>query len=267
MSGQVTALVKRFSPEPLKPVLRKARRAGRAIVASLGTPLRAQAYRSPQSWWLRPLPGPLRRWLRLEVPSPGSRRIEVGSGWNPLPGYIHVDIDPDSFKVDLLVRGHVLPFQDSWADEVLSVHMIEHVPPPALRGTLREWFRVMREGASLHIHTPNGESLARALIDSLSGEGSSFWPIQAAIYGYGMGPQQVTGPERLTNPADHSMLLTFPVLRSLLEKAGFSRVENISGQDPCYHAPHWEPYIPGLCLEVRAFKDGRVSDAPVKRDV
>jgi SAM-dependent methyltransferase len=267
MTGQLSALVKRFAPEPLRPALRRARRVGRAVVATLGTPLRVRAYRSPNARWLRSLPTPLRRRWRLETPSPGSRRIEVGSGWNPQPGYIHVDLDPDSSKVDLLVPGHTLPFQDGWADELLSVHMIEHVPPPVLRGMLREWFRVVRDGGSLHIHTPNGESLARALIDSLSEAGNSFWPIQAAIYGYGMAPQQVTGPERLTNPADHSMLFTFPVLRSLLEEAGFSRIENVSGEDPCYHSPYWEPYIPGLCLEVRAFKAGTVSNSAVEPHV
>lgn len=129
MTGQLSELVKRFAPEPLKPALRRARRVGRAAVASLGTPLRVRAYRTPKCWWLRTLPAPLRRSWRLEAPLPGSRRIEVGSGWNPLPGYIHVDVDPDSFKVDLLVRGHVLPFPDDWADEVLSVYMIECSPP------------------------------------------------------------------------------------------------------------------------------------------
>jgi hypothetical protein len=259
VSGQFTVLVRRLAPDPLKPILLKARRVGRTVVASIGTPVRARAYRTPKPWWLRSIPTPIRRWWRLEVPLPGSRRIEVGSGWNPQPGYVHVDVDPDSRKVDLLVSGHSLPFGDGWADEVLSVHMIEHVPPPVLKAMLREWFRVMRDGAELHIHTPNGESLGRALVESISGDGNSFWPIQAAIYGYGIGPDQVTGPERLTNPADHSMILTFPVLRSLLAEAGFSRIEDVSGIDPCYHSPYWEPYIPGLCLEVRALKAGTAS--------
>lgn len=126
-------------------------------------------------------------------------------------------------------------------------------PPPILRGTLRQWLRVMRDGGTLRIHTPNGESLGRALVDSVS-VGDTFWPIQAAIFGCGMVPQQATGPERLTNPPDHKMVLTFPVLRSLLEEVGFSHVEDVSGEDPCYHSMHWEPYIPGLCLEVRARK-------------
>lgn len=256
MNVQLTALVKRLAPEQIKPALRKARRVGRGAAASLGTPLRASAYRSPSSWWLRPLPAPLRRWWRLEVPSPGSRRIEVGSGWNPLPGYIHVDIDPNSFKVDLLVRGHVLPFIDSWADEVLSVHMIEHIPPPVLKATLREWHRVLREGGELRTHTPNGEVLGRALVDNASGKRNAFWAVQSAIFGHGCSPTNATGPERLSARGDHRMIFTFPELRDLLEEAGFSQVADVSGEDPCHHARAFASYIPGLCLEVKARKHG-----------
>ena len=256
MNGQFTALVKQLAPEPLKPALRVARRMGRGVVASLGTPLRARAYRSPSSWWLTPLPSPLRRFWRLEVPLPGSRRIEVGSGPIPLPGYIHVDINPDSFKVDLLVRGHVLPFPDRWADEILNVHMLEHVPPPVLKATLREWRRILRDGGELRTHTPNGEVLGRALVDNASGVRNSFWAVQSAIFGHDRTPWYATGPERLSARGDHRLLFTFPELRDLLEEAGFSQVADVSGQDPCHHFREWAPYVPGLCLEVKALKHG-----------
>jgi SAM-dependent methyltransferase len=185
---------------------------------------------------------------------PGSRRIEVGSGLNPLPGYIHVDIDPDSFKVDVLVRGNALPFGDSWADEVLNVHMLEHVPPPLLKATLREWHRVLKDGGELEIHTPNGESFGHALVASASGESISFWAIQNAVFGYYLHPSQGTGPERFRKRGDHRILFTFPMLRSLLEEAGFSRVEDISGAKPCTNMVEWSPYVPRPCLEVKALK-------------
>jgi SAM-dependent methyltransferase len=246
--------VKRVIPEPLKPPLRQVRRVFRRIGASVATPLRIQAYQSPGSWWLRSLPRSLRRWWRLEAPPSGSRRIEVGSGGNPQPGYIHTDIDPDSKSVDLLVAGHSLPMRTGWSDEVLSVHVIEHVPPQILRSSLREWFRVLRDGGELRIHTPNGEALGRALVDSASGIQNAFWAVQSAIYGYGHRPSWATGPDRLGIRGDHRMVFTFPELRRLLEEAGFSKVEDVSGQNPCHHSLAWEPYVPGLCLEVRASK-------------
>jgi hypothetical protein len=246
--------VKRFIPEPLKPSLRAVRRIGRWLVASLGTSLRARAYRTPDSWWLRSLPIAIRHRLRLEPPPSGSRRIEVGSGQAPRAGYIHVDVDPDSRSLDLLVHGNSMPIPTGWSDELLSVHMIEHVPPPLLRATLREWARVLRNGGMLSIHTPNGAALGRALADGAPGGQAGFWALQSAIYGYGPGPEESTEPELLGDRGDHRTLLTFPTLRRLLEEAGFSEVEDASGNDPCYHARSWEPHVAGLCLEIRAVK-------------
>jgi SAM-dependent methyltransferase len=255
MGDQLGVTIRRLIPEPLKPALRTVRRIPRTVVASFGTPLRVRAYRSPGSLWLRVFPAPLRRRWRLEPPSPGSRRIEIGSGLKPQPGYVHVDVDPDSRSVDLLVSGRSLPLSDGWSDEVLSIHMIEHVPPPRLRATLREWFRVLRDGGMVRIHTPNGEALGRALVESASGARNPFWAVQSAIFGYGPPPDYCTGPERLSERGDHRMVFTFPILRDLLQEAGFSGVEDVSGEDPCYHSLDWEQYVPGLCLEVRAKKN------------
>jgi hypothetical protein len=254
MAGQLSKSVKRLLPEPLKPPLRAVRRISRTIVASLATPLRAHAYRSSDSWWLRSMPASLRRQWRFEPPPPGSRRIEVGSGWQPQPGYIHAEVDPDFPCVDLLVSGHSLPVRDDWADQVLNVHMIEHVPPPILRATVGEWFRVLRRGGELRLHTPNGEALGRALIDSAAGRPNPFWAVQSAIFGYYRGPTESTGPDSFTHRGDHRLLFTFPVLRSLLEEVGFREVENVSGTNECQHEGVWDSHIPGYCLEVRALK-------------
>jgi SAM-dependent methyltransferase len=262
MNDGLSVTIRRLIPSRLKPPLRVVRRMGRTALATLGTPLRAYAYRSPDSWLLRSVPPGLRRRWRLEPPVPGSRRIEVGSGPEPLPGYIHVDSDPDSRYLDFLVSGHSLPIRAGWADDLLSVHMIEHVSPLALKSTLREWFRVLRPGGMLRIHTPNGEALGRALIDSASGTPTPFWAVQDGLFGYYQKPDVCTGPERLRDRGDHRLVFTFPVLRTLLEEVGFSRVEDISGVDPCSHFLEWGPYVSGFCLEVRALK----SEADFRRN-
>jgi hypothetical protein len=147
--------------------------------------------------------------------------------------------------------------------------MIEHVPPPILKATLREWLRVLRDGGTVRIHTPNGDVLGHALIDSASGASNLFWAVQSAIFGYGLPPELVSGPERLTNQVDHRMVLTFSVLKSTLEEIGFADVEDVSGLDPCHHVETWAPGIPGLCLEVRARKAEAASEprAPVNQRI
>jgi SAM-dependent methyltransferase len=255
--NHVGRAIRRFIPEPLKPPLRSMRRvlqkAFRRIGVPLGSRIRSRAYRSPSSWWLVALPAPLRRSWRLDPPAKGLRRIDIGSGPKPHPGYIHVDVDPHAPGVDFLARMS-LPFGDGWADELLSVHSIEHISPLLLKATLREWFRVLRNGGEVRIHTPNGESIGRALLDSASGTPTPFWAVQSAIFGYFRHPRECMVPEDLRTEGDHTFVFTFPVLRELLREAGFSQVENISGREPCYHFVEWEPYVPGLCLEIRAVK-------------
>jgi predicted SAM-dependent methyltransferase len=138
----------------------------------------------------------------------------------------------------------------------MNVHMIEHVPPPNIKPAFREWYRVLRGGGALMIHTPNGETFGRELVDSTSGNSNSFWVVQNALFGYYLHPTECTGPERLGKRGDHRILFTFPALRSLLEEVGFSRVEDISGEYPCSNWVEWSPYISRPCLEVRAVKAG-----------
>jgi hypothetical protein len=133
--------------------------------------------------------------------------------------------------------------------------MIEHVSPLILKATLREWFRVLKEGGELEIHTPNGEALGPALAATALNGRKLFWAVQSAIFGYNREPDKCTGPERLRERGDHTLVFTFPLLRELLEEAGFSHVQDVSGKNPCSHALYWEPYVSGLCLEVRATKD------------
>jgi hypothetical protein len=137
--------------------------------------------------------------------------------------------------------------------------MIEHVPPPNIRSTFNEWFRVLRRGGELRIHTPNGEAFGRALVASASGDMDSFWAVQNALFGYYLHPAECTGPERLEGRGDHRILFTFPMLRSLLEEVGFSQVEDISGQSPCSNMVEWAPYVSRPCLEVAAVKAGTAS--------
>ena len=186
---------------------------------------------------------------RTPLPPAGERRIEVGSGFSPRPGYLHVDAVPGLPDLDLVARD-ALPLPDDWADEVLAVHMIEHVPAGRLLDVLRGWRRVLRPGGRLVLHTPNGTALARAYLD---GGLAARWPVLAAMYGYDRAPWDATSAGALGVEPDHRMLFDFPLLEQLLTEAGFSGVTDVSGQDEhCHHTRDWAPYVPGLCLEVTA---------------
>jgi len=215
--------------------------------------VRAAAYRRPDAAWLAVVPAPVRRRFRLDPPPPGQRRVEIGAGFSPRPGYVHVDVVPFTDDIDLVASGDRLPLPAGWADELLSVHMIEHVPPPRLVATLRHWHDVLTPGGRLTIHTPNGAALGAALVEAGRGAAPSYWPAMSAVFGYGRHPAETSGPEGLRGAPDHKLVLTLPWLQALLEEAGFVEVRDVSGTDEhCHHTRDWKPYVDGLCLEVTA---------------
>lgn len=216
--------------------------------------LRARALAAPDAWSARAVPAPLRRRLRLDGRPAGARRVEIGSGYSPRPGYLHVDAVAWTSAIDLVSPADAIPLPAGWADEVLTVHMIEHLPPPSIMATLRHWYDLLAPGGVLTVHTPNGASLGRVLADASESPGA-YWPAISALYGYNRNPDDVKGPDALAEVPDHRLVFTAPILMSMLAAAGFDGVEDVSGHDAdCHHTIDWAPHVTDLCLEVRAQK-------------
>ena len=83
------------------------------------------------------------------------RRLEVGSGSRPLPGYEHCDLDPQHPGLDYVCPMWEIPVADGTFVEVKSIHAIHHAPREKWLPTLQEWFRILRPGGLVHIDTAN----------------------------------------------------------------------------------------------------------------
>lgn len=107
----------------------------------------------------RAMPGP--------KPKPAIR-LNLGCGDKILPHYINVDLAPDrdGVKPDLVHDVRTLStFETGSVDEVLSVHLIEHLNQWDVGAALSEWARVLRPGGWLVIECPNMLSACAALLD------------------------------------------------------------------------------------------------------
>lgn len=222
----------------------------RAARLRLSGAVRASSYRGGSRWLLRLLGNRLVERWRLRSPPQGMHRLDVGSGTNPRPGYVHVDSDPSAPHLEFLASGHRLPLPDWWADEVNATHMLEHVPPPQIGAFLGEWFRVLRPGGLLELHVPNAAALAEVLLNDEPG--NAVWAAQNAIFGYWAHPADASGPDALDQPPDHKIVFTFGMLEQVLGRSGFTDVRDVTGEQPCRHLLDWAPHIPRMCLEVRA---------------
>lgn len=97
-------------------------------------------------------------------------RINAGCGDKLLEGYVNVDVAPSrrGLKPDVLCDLHRLSFEDETADEILSVHVVEHFWRWEVVGILKEWARVLKPGGRMVLECPN---LERACLEFLADPG------------------------------------------------------------------------------------------------
>jgi hypothetical protein len=83
-------------------------------------------------------------------------KLNLGSGQNPLPGYVNVDKfgEPD-LRCDLEVFPW--PWPDSSVSEVVMRHVLEHLgaSPDLFIGIMKELYRVCEPGARIRITVPH----------------------------------------------------------------------------------------------------------------
>jgi len=85
-------------------------------------------------------------------------RLNLGCGDKILPGYVNVDVVQSraGARPDVICDLHDLaPFADASADEILSVHVVEHFWRWEIRDVMREWVRILKPGGRMIIECPN----------------------------------------------------------------------------------------------------------------
>jgi SAM-dependent methyltransferase len=93
------------------------------------------------------------------------RRLEIGSGYHPTPGFEHLDIDSSLPDLQYCSDCRKLPiFANDTFDEIRSIHCIEHVPWHQIKDTITEWVRVLKPGGKIHIETPSLRFICSAFI-------------------------------------------------------------------------------------------------------
>jgi SAM-dependent methyltransferase len=180
-----------------------------------------------------------------------TRRIEVGAGPYPQSGYLHVDVDANARHLEARALAWELPFDDDWAEEILSVHAVEHIAPRLLDATLREWRRVLAPGGTARIHVPNAPALMKAYLAAETPREK--WILSSAILGMYCGPD-LEGPEGVKVPSDHQILFDPPLLMGALEHAGFIDVVDLTERITDRHTDPWKGIVDRYSIIVEGRK-------------
>lgn len=159
-------------------------------------------------------------------------KIEVGSGYNPHPGYKHLDVRKGLPELDYVCdfSKEKLPFKDGVIAEILANHVIEHISTRKLRFVVAEWARVLKPGGKLVLRTPNLRFICEKY---LKGETTPEWPGDEDYIKQNLSDEITPSwwaNLKLFSGQDydanfHHVCFDFHMLRSLLERYGFEDVK------------------------------------------
>jgi len=111
-----------------------------------------------------------------------------------------------------------VPLPDACADELLSVHILEHFYHWEVAGVLSEWARLLKPGGKIVIEMPDIVKAARNLINGGTDQ-MAMWPI--------FGDQTLCDPLMC-----HKWGWTFETIKPLLKQAGFTEIRE---RNPEWH--------------------------------
>ena len=226
----------------------------RALLAVQGyacPPIR-RARTEGRAQWVRHLPAGLRQRFELDGDKVDPLRVEIGSGGFPTPGYVHVDADRLARHVDHVAPASSLPFADGTVEELLAIHILEHVHASRVIPTLREWRRVLRPGGFAQIHVPDAATVFAAFLDSPP---ERKWTVLIPIFGKTSHARD--GQPDVLDLERHHVIYDFALLERVLLDAGFDRVDDVSDEVSDRHSDKWreDELIARMSLVVRAHVD------------
>lgn len=90
-------------------------------------------------------------------------RIQIGAGDKYWPGFVNVDAHGEQdIKADCSKR---LPFDADYADEIHSIHFVEHIGRLEVNNMLMDWHRVLKPGGKVCIEVPCLNKIAQFIVN------------------------------------------------------------------------------------------------------
>jgi predicted SAM-dependent methyltransferase len=83
------------------------------------------------------------------------RKLQIGSGFNILSGWLNSDYQPFPKDILRLDATKTFPIGDNEFDYIFSEHIIEHIKYAEGLSMLTECFRVLRQNGTIRVSTPN----------------------------------------------------------------------------------------------------------------
>lgn len=161
------------------------------------------------------------------------RRLEIGSGNNPQPGYEHLEINASCPHVEMCCSCQQIPQPDNTYEEIIAFHILEHMPWYEAEPTLKEWHRVLKPGGTIRLAMPDLTYIIETYLDVTD----KMWKAELSVPGWDFPPECHTNKTAWLNFKLYSTDIPFNLhkacfdpswLAILLERCGFEQVSCVS---------------------------------------
>jgi predicted SAM-dependent methyltransferase len=143
-------------------------------------------------------------------------KLNVGCGGRRIAGYTGVDAVAERSAAEIIARADAIPLPDGSVEEIMAIHLIEHVHPWEAPDLLREWHRLLMPGGLLVLELPDLMKFCRNIVEGYTLAGKH--PDQAGLWG-------MYGDPRFRDPfMAHKWGYTFKSLRPVVAEAGFTAI-------------------------------------------
>lgn len=171
------------------------------------------------------------RRIKAYLDADGAKKLQIGSGPNPLAGWLNTDLLPDTYpehrdEIVFLDAARSFPFDDMTFDYVFSEHQIEHIPEPAAHSMIKECFRILRPGGRLRIATPDLTAILGLYEEPLDETEQHYveWVMTRFRPNVGSGNKRCYVINHMFTDHKHEFIYDFETLSAILAAAGFAEI-------------------------------------------
>lgn len=145
-------------------------------------------------------------------------KLEIGSGRNPRPGYVHCDIRPDLPCLEYCCAADNLTVESGSMEEVLAINVLEHIEWTNIKHTLSEWVRVLKVGGRVLIHVPDISYIPKIL-------GTEEWRVNVGVQPFNAGTDRWEYLNHYVMSTNcpynmHRSVFDYPTLTNILGELG-----------------------------------------------
>jgi predicted SAM-dependent methyltransferase len=154
------------------------------------------------------------------------KKLHLGCGDNPLPGWFNTDLQAKAERVFRLDATKPFPFPSNSFEEIFTEHMIEHIAYTKGLGMLRECYRCLQPGGKLRVTTPDLKFLI-ALYEPTTELQRRYikWATDLFIP-WAPKPSSTFVINNFVRDWGHTFIFDEPTLREAFEVAGFENIRS-----------------------------------------